>query len=98
MRIAMPRPRTPSISAGTRLAAVAELGFETIPTVLMVGIEEELLVSFGADEGTFHHAGFESELAHGPHDSLASSLVDARIAHDAAFAHLAPAGFKLRFD
>jgi hypothetical protein len=64
----------------------------------MVGIEQELLVSFGAEDGAFHHAGFESEFAHGPRDSLASSLVDGRIAHDAAFAHLAPAGFKLRFD
>ena len=98
MRTAMPRPRSHSMSAGTMLAAAAEFGFEMIPTVLMVGIEEELLVSFGAEDGTFHHAGFESECAHGPRDSLASSLVDARIAHDAAFAHLAPAGFKLRFD
>jgi hypothetical protein len=94
----MPRPRSHSISAGTILAAAAEFGFEMIPTVLMVGIEQELLVSFGAEDGTFHHAGFESEFAYRPRDPLASSLVDGGIAHDAAFAHLAPAGFKLRFD
>jgi hypothetical protein len=64
----------------------------------MVGIEEELLVSLGAEDGTFHHAGFESELAHGARHSLASGLVDGRVAHNAALAHLAPAGFKLRFD
>ena len=33
-----------------------------------------------------------------PRDSLASGLVEVRVAHDAALAHLAPAGFKLRFD
>jgi hypothetical protein len=64
----------------------------------MVGIEEELLVSFGAENGTFHHAGFESEFADGPRDSLASRLVDGGIAHNAALAHLALARFKLRFD
>ncbi len=80
------------------LAAAAEFGLETIPTVLMVGIEEELLVSFGAEDGAFHHAGLESEFAHGPRHPLASGLVDCRVAHDAALAHLAPAGFKLRLD
>src|ERR1035437_1749223 len=98
MRPAMPRPRSHSMSAGTMLAAAAEFGFEMIPTVLMVGIEEELLVSFGAENGTFHYAGLESEFAHGPRDSLASGLVEFRLAHDAALAHLALAGFKLRLD
>jgi hypothetical protein len=64
----------------------------------MVGIEEELLVSFGAEDGTFHHAGFEPQFAHGPRHSLASSLVDGRLAHNAALAYLASASFKLRFD
>jgi hypothetical protein len=86
------------MSAGTMLAAAAEFGFETIPTVLMVGIEEELLVSFGAEDGAFHHAGFESEFAHGPRHSLASGLVNRGFAHNAALAYLASAGFKLRFD
>src|SRR5271157_189933 len=98
MRTAMPRPRSHSMSTGTMLAAAVEFGFETIPTVLMVGIEEELLVSFGAENGTFHHGDLESELAHGSRYSLASSSVNEGIAHDAAFAHLAPARFKLRFD
>jgi hypothetical protein len=36
----MPRSRSHSMSTGTMLAAAAEFGFEMIPTVLMVGIEE----------------------------------------------------------
>src|ERR1039457_3507682 len=98
MRTATPRPRSHSISSGTTLSAGWEFGFEMIPTVLMMGIKEELLVSFGAEDGTFHHAGFESEFAHGPRDSFASSLVDLWVAYNATPANLALAGFKLRFD
>ena len=37
-------------------------GLETMPTVLMMGIQQKLLVAFGAEDGAFHDAGFESEL------------------------------------
>ena len=43
----------------------ATFGLEMIPTVLMTGIEEKLLVPFGAENGAFHDAGLESELPHG---------------------------------
>ena len=43
----------------------ATFGLEMIPTVLMMGIEEKLLVPFGAENRAFHDAGLESEFAHG---------------------------------
>jgi hypothetical protein len=64
----------------------------------MMGIEEKLLVPFGAEDRTFHDAGGESELAHRPGDSLTGGLVEFGIANDAAFANLAPAYLELRFD
>src|SRR5438270_8092845 len=98
MRTPMPRRCSHSIKLGTIPAAAGELGFEMVPTVLMMGMEEKLLVPFGAQDGAFDDAGFEPEFAHGALHPLARGPVECRIADDAAFADLAPAGFKLRLD
>src|SRR6185369_735361 len=98
MRTAMPRWRSHSISLDTSAPAAGEFGLETIPTVLMTGIEEKLLVPFGAGDGALDDSGLESEFAHGPFDCFASRQVQLGIANDAAFAYLALAHFKLRFD
>jgi hypothetical protein len=64
----------------------------------MVGIKQELLVPFGAEDGAFDHIGAEAKIRRGPFDPLASRLVDFGPAHNAALAHLPAASFKLRFD
>src|ERR1019366_9241521 len=98
MRTVMPRWRSHSISLGTKSAAAAEFGLDMMPTVLMTGIEEKLLVPFGAGDRAFHNSGLEPDFAHGPFHFLASRPVQFRLANDAALAHLALAHFKLRFD
>src|ERR1035437_9771352 len=98
MRTAMPRWRNHSMSLGTRPPAAGEFGLEMMPTVLMTGIEEKILVPFGAGGGALDDGGLESDFAHGPFDFLASRPVQFRLANDAALAHLALAHFKLRFD
>src|ERR1051326_3737535 len=87
-----------SISPGTMPAAASELGLETMPTVLMMGIQEEFLIAFGAPYGAFHDAGFKSEFPHGPFHLFTSGLVKFRLADNPAFPHLAPAYFELRLD
>jgi hypothetical protein len=64
----------------------------------MMGIEEKFLVPFGAGDGAFDDGGFEPVFAHSPLDPFASRPVQVRLAHDAAFANLALANLKLRFD
>ena len=98
MRTAMPRRRSHSISLGTISSAAVEFGLEMMPAVLMMGIEEKLLVPFGAGDGAFDDGGLEPDFAHGPFDSFASRPVQFRLANDAALADLALAHFKLRFD
>src|SRR6185436_14173817 len=97
MRMAMPRALSHSISLGTRSAA-GEFGFEIIPTVLMMGIQEKLLVPFGAGDRALRDLRFESDFAHRPFDSLASRLMQFGLANDATPAHQALAYLKLRFD
>src|SRR5438552_17958209 len=94
----MPRPVSHSISLGTMSPAAGTLGFEMMPTVLTMGMEEKLLVPFGTQYGAFDDAGLESEFAHGPRHPIASRLVKFRIADNAALADLAPACFKLWLD
>src|SRR6185369_11158556 len=87
-----------SRSLGTISPAACELGLETIPTVLMMGIKEELPVPFGAQDGAFHNAGLESELLHDPCHPFAHFLVELGVAHDAALPHQSLSDLKLRFD
>src|ERR1035441_9040575 len=107
MRTVMPRWRSHSISLGTSSPAASEFGLDMMPTVLMKGIEEKILISvieekllvpFGAGDGALDNRGFEPDFAHGPFHFLASRPVQFRLAHDAALADLALAHFKLRFD
>src|SRR4051812_41265903 len=98
MRTAIPRFRSHSISLGTISSAGGEFGLEVMPAVLMMGIEEKLLVPFGAGDGAFDDRGLESAFAHGPFDPFASGPVQWRLANDAALAHLSLAHFKLRLD
>ena len=53
-----------SSSLGTSSAGLGRFGLEMIPTVLMMGMEEKLLVPFGAEDGAFHDAGLESQFPH----------------------------------
>src|SRR5579871_194219 len=94
----MPRSLSHSMSLGTISAAGGELGLETIPTVSMMGIKEELLVPFGSQNGAFDNAGFEPEFLHGARHPFAYRLMDFRVAHNPALTHQTLAGFKLRLD
>jgi hypothetical protein len=64
----------------------------------MMGIEEELLVPFGAEDGAVHDTGLESKYPHRAGHPFASGLVELRVANDAALANLSLPDFKLRFD
>jgi hypothetical protein len=64
----------------------------------MAGMKKELLVAFGAQNGTFHDARFESEFANCPIHALAGRLMQIGVAYNTAFTYLAFAHFKLRFD
>src|ERR1019366_9306939 len=97
MRTVMPRWRSHSISLGTNSPAAGAFGLDMMPTVLMTGIEEKLLVPFGAGDGTLDDSGLEPHFAHAPFHLFASGPVQFRLANDAALAHLALAHFKLRF-
>src|SRR4051794_6313306 len=98
MRVEIPRCLSQSISFGTSSGAASDPGFEMIPTVLMTGMQQELLVAFGAEDGAVHDLRGESELLDGQPDAVARALVDGRVADDPAFPYLPPAGFKLRLD
>src|ERR1019366_8830221 len=98
MRAAMPRAHSHSSSFGTNSTAAGALGLEMTPTVLMMGMEEKLLVPFGAEDGAGHDSGLESEFPHGLGDAFTGGLVELRIPNDAALADLALAGLELRFD
>src|ERR1700744_1589167 len=94
----MERSCSQSISSGTTAAACAELGLEQMPTVLISGMQEELLVSFRAQNGAVDQAGFESKFLHGALHAVTGGLVQRGVADDAALAHLSFADLELRFD
>src|SRR4051794_7623662 len=94
----MPRCWSQAMISGTILPACSDPGLETIPTVLMTGIQQELLVSFGAVDGTLHHVRDESEFLDGAPDTVAGGLVQRGIAHDTALPDLPFAYLKLRLD
>src|ERR1035441_1891710 len=98
MRTVMPRWRSHSISLGTSSPAAGEFGLDMMPTVLMTGIEEKLLVPFGAGDGALHDRGLEPDFAHGPFHFFASRPVQFRLANDAALADPALSHFTPRFD
>src|SRR5438094_609357 len=87
-----------SINPGTISAAASELGLETMPTVLMMGIQEEFLVAFGPQNRAFHDAGFKSAFPHSSFHLFTSGLVELRLANNTALPHLALTHFKLRLD
>src|ERR1044072_3540750 len=94
----MPRCCSHAISSGTSFSAAPTPGLEMMPTVLISGIEEKLLVPFRPQNGAIDDAGSESELSHGALHPLASCGVHRRIAHDAALAYLTLPRFELGFD
>src|ERR1035437_10027854 len=94
----MPRSCSHVMSFGTMSSAVVTPGFEMIPTVLMTGIQQKLLIPFGAENRALHHDGLEPVFADGRGDAFANGLVNPGIAHDSALAHLALPGLELRFD
>src|ERR1043166_6031506 len=94
----MPRACSHSISLGTMSRAASDPGLEMTPAVLMMGIEEELPVSFRAEDGAVHDLRFESEVAHRLDHPPAGRLMQFGVANNAALAHLALSDFKLRFD
>src|SRR5579883_1046286 len=81
-----------------RVPAASEPGLEMSPTVLMMGIEEELLVPFGAEDGAVHDVRFKPEFAHSLHHPLAGRLVEGRIADNSALSDLSFPDFELRLD
>src|ERR1035438_4430507 len=98
MRAAMPRGRSHSSSFGANSTAAGALGLEMTPTVLMMGIEEKLLVPFGAQDRAGHDTGLESEFPHGFGDAVTGGLVEWRIPNDASLADLTLPDLELRFD
>src|SRR6266850_7454161 len=85
----MPRSASHASSLGTSSAAAGTPGLEIMPTVLMTGIEEELMVAFRTGDGTFHDACFEAQALHRIFHAHARFAMQFRRAHDAAFADLA---------
>ena len=71
------------------------MGREKMPTVLMSCIEEEFLVSFGAEDGAVNDVGAVAEGVGGGGDAVDRLLVQFRFADDAAFSDLFTAYFKL---
>src|ERR1044071_5878778 len=98
MRTPMRRSPSHCRSLGTICSACWEPGLAITPTVLMMGMEEELRISFGAEDGALHDFGFESELPHRVRDPITSGLVQLGLANDAALTDLAFTDFELRFD
>src|SRR5260370_42225652 len=94
----MPRSASHASSLGTSSAAAGTPGFEIMPTVLMTGIEEELLVAFRTGDGTFHDARFEAQALHRALHADARFAMQFRRAHDAAFADLPFPYFELWLD
>src|SRR5690242_3678771 len=95
----MPRSASHASSFGTSSAAAGTPGFEMMPTVLMTGIEQELLVAFRAGDGTFHDARFEAAQAlHRVFHARARLAMQFRRTHNAAFADLAFPHFELWLD
>jgi hypothetical protein len=64
----------------------------------MMGIQKKFLVPFGAPDRAIHDRGMKTQFLHGAHHPLTSSLVEWRLANDAALAHLALPNLKLRLD
>src|SRR6266536_6493119 len=87
-----------SINPGTIPRAASELGLETMPTVLMMGIQEEFLVACGPPDRAFQDAGFKSEFPHGSFHPFTRGLVELRFANNTALPHPALSHFKLRLD
>src|SRR5690242_19815447 len=94
----MPRSASHASSLGTSSAAARIPGFEMMPTVLMTGIEQELLVAFRAGNRTFHDARFEAQALHRVFHARARCAMQFRRAHDAALADLAFPHFELWLD
>src|ERR1700685_1219123 len=93
-----PRTRSQSISFGASSAAAGTPGLEKMPTVLMSGIEQELLVSFRAQDGTLDNVSLKIHLTNCRFDTLAGRLMQLGIADDATLSHLFPAHFELGLD
>src|SRR5882762_1736738 len=94
----MPRAPSQAISCGTSCSAAGTSGFEIMPTVLMVGIEEKFLVPFSAENRTFHDRGCETVALYGGFHAYAGLAVQFGRSHDAAFTHLPFPHFELWFD
>src|SRR5579859_922070 len=94
----MSRAPSQATNCGTSPLAAGAPGLEMIPTVLMVGIEEEFLIPFRAKNWTVHDVGLESELVYGGLDALAGGLMQQRLADDPPFADLPLADLELRLD
>src|SRR5262249_46470998 len=97
MRTAMDRSRSHAISCGTRSSAAGAPGFEMMPAVLMMAMQQKLLIAFGAEDRALHKVSIESELSHGSGHTIAGSAVQFRIAHDPPLPYLPLPHFELRF-
>ena len=74
--------------------AAGEFGLETMPTVLMTGIEEKFLVPFGAGIGLSMMSVSNPNSRTAPFTRSQAAWCSCGIANDAALAHLALAHFK----
>src|SRR5450432_1855120 len=94
----MPRVSSQASSLGTTSAAVSTAGFEISPTVLMVGMQQELPVPFRAQDRAFHDGCFESQLPRRILNTAAGALLQLRFAHDSTLPHLPFSNFELGLD
>src|SRR5258708_21568777 len=92
----MPRSSSQSITCGTMRAARSLCGLATIATVLTAGMQQELLVTFGAQDGAVDDGRTKAERFGSGGDARAGGPMKIRIAHDATFSHRSPAPFELR--
>src|SRR5260370_21126288 len=94
----MLRSSSQSITCGTMRAARSLCGLATIATVLTAGMQQELLVTFGAQDGAVDDGRTKAERFGSGGDARAGGPMKIRIAHDATFSHGSPADFELRLD
>src|SRR5207247_9648814 len=97
-RVRMPRAPSQSISLGTSSNAAGASGLEKMPTVLMSGIQEKLLIPFRAQNRALYNVRSVVHPAHGVLNTLAGRPVQLRVARGSAPSDLPFAHFKLWLD
>src|ERR1035437_4499210 len=95
MRTRIRRIPSQSSSPGTTTTAAVLPGFETMPTVSIGCIEQELAIPFSAEDRALHQCRAEPECFDGGFNSGADFGMQSGVSDDSASAHLAATGLEL---